>query len=303
MGEKSEFQASPFPGMDPYLEALDIWPDFHDRLATALSAMLNAVLPAPYYARLQKRPELGVVLEAGIPQYIVPDVTVLRHPRPEAWPAYGERSRTTAETTAGASVAALDRPRIEATAGVEVRVHTDPFQHRFVEIRDAERGHKLVTLIEIVSPSNKHPGPDRRVYETKQRDVLDSDANLIELDLLRYGRRLLPYPDLVAAVETLAPDYLVLLNRSALRQGNWMDYTLYPIRLRDPLPCIPVPLAGQDPDVLLDLQVAINRVYREGPYLRAVDYSGDPEPPLNEADAAWADELLRGAGLRSSVQG
>jgi hypothetical protein len=171
---------------------------------------------------------------------------------------------------------------------------------RFVEIRDAERGHKLVTLIEIVSPSNKRPGPDRRAYETKQQDVLASDANLIELDLLRHGRRLLPYPDLVAAVEMLDADYLVLLNRSALRQGNWMDYTLYPIRLPESLPCIPIPLAGQDPDVLLDLQVAVNRVYREGPYMRAIDYTGDPEPPLNETDAAWADERLRAAGLRGS---
>jgi hypothetical protein len=241
MSEK-EFPLCPFPGMDPYLEAPDIWPDFHDRLATTLSAMLNAQLPAPYYARLQKRPE-------------------------------------------------------------DVRIHTDPFQRRFVEIRDAGPGHKLVTLIEIVSPSNKHPGLDRRAYETKQRDVLDSDANLIELDLLRYGRRLLPYPDLVAAVETLASDYLALLNRSALRQGNWMDYTLYPIHLREPLPCIPVPLAGQDPNVLLDLQVAVNRVYREGPYARAIDYSGEPEPPLNEANVAWADELLCAAGLRGPVQG
>jgi len=279
--------------MDPYLEAPDIWPDFHDALAAAIRAHLNASLPAPYYARLQKRPELGVILKAGIPQRIIPDVTVLRHSRPEGM----------ARSTGEASIAVLDRPRTEATVGVEVRIRTDPFQHRFVEIHDAERGHKLVTLIEIVSPSSKHPGPDRRAYETKQRDVLDSDVNLIELDLLRYGRRLLPYPDLAAVVETLAPDYLVLLNRSALRQGNWMDYTLYPVRLREPLPCIPVPLAGQDPDVLLDLQVAANRVHREGPYVRAVDYSADPEPPLNEADAAWADERLRAVSLRGPVRG
>ncbi len=194
-------------------------------------------------------------------------------------------------------MAVLDRPRTEATTSVEVRVNTAPFQHRFVEIYATQRGHKLVTLIEIISPSNKHPGLDRRVYTTKQRDVLDSDVNLIELDLLRRGRRLLPFPDLALAVDTLAPDYLVLLNRHTLRQGDWMDYVLYPVRLREPLPCIPVPLAGQDPDVLLDLQVAVNRVYREGPYARAVDYAGDPEPPLNEADAAWADELLRAAGL------
>lgn len=288
MSTQAASPISPFPGMNPYLEAPDIWPDFHDRLATILSAMLNAQLPITYYARLQKRPELGVVLEAGSHHRIIPDITVLRYPHPE------RESGMIGETRA----AVLYQPRTEATPGIEVRVHTDPFQHRFVEIRDAERGHKLVTLIEIVSPSNKQPGPDRRAYETKQQEVLASDASLIELDLLRSGRRLMPYPDLEAAVETLEADYLVLLNRSALRQGTWMDYTLYPIRLSEPLPCIPVPLAGEDPDVLLDLQVAANRVYQEGPYARIIDYAADPIPPLNEVDAVWVDERLRAAGWR-----
>lgn len=229
-------QLCPFPGMDPYLEAPDIWSDFQHALAAAIGANLNTSLPVSYYARLQKRPEM--------------------------------------------------------------RVHTEPLQHHFVEVRDAERGHRLVTLIEIVSPSNKRPGPDRRSYEAKQKEVPESDANLIELDLLRDGRRVLPYLDLVEAVKRLNPDYLVLLNRSALRDGSWMDYTLYPVGLRDPLPCIPVPLSGDDPDVLLDLQVAFNRVYQEGPYRRMIDYSAAPPPPLDKKDAAWADERLRSAGLR-----
>jgi hypothetical protein len=279
----------PFPGMNPYLEAPDIWSDFHDALAAAIRADLNISLPAPYYARLQKRPELGVILEAGVSHRIIPDVTVLRRP-----PSIRESGST---WKTGAVV--LNQPRTEASAGIEVRVYTDPFQHRFVEVRDAEQGHKLITLIEIVSPSNKQPGPDRRAYEAKQEEVLASDANLIELDLLRSGRRLLPYPELEAAVATLEADYLVLLNRSALRQGNWMDYTLYPIGLREPLPCLPIPLADQDPDILLDLQVAANRVYREGPYARAIDYSVDPDPPLKEEDTAWVNECLCTAGWRS----
>jgi hypothetical protein len=251
--------------------------------------MLNAQLPAPYYARLQKRSELGIAAESGMLRRIVPDVTVLRRPPPE--------TSTGPALRGGAAV--LELPRVEATTGVDVRVYTDPLEHYFVEIYSSAHGHRLVTIIEIVSPSNKRPGPDRRSYETKQRDVLESNVNLIELDLLRSGRRLLPYPDLVAMVDTLAPDYVVLLNREALRQGNWMDYTLYPVLLRETLPCIPVPLAGQDPDVLLDLQVAVNQVYREGPYVRAIDYSVSPDPPLNEADVAWADGLLRAAGLRA----
>ncbi len=135
--------------------------------------------------------------------------------------------------------------------------------------RIERRGDGRTCEISIPSPSNKRPGPDRRTYETKQREVLESDANLIELDLLRGGTRVLPYPDLAAAVDDLRCDYLILLNRSAQRQDLWMDYTLYPLDAREPLPCIPTPLAGQDPDVPLDLQIAAQRAYREGPYARA----------------------------------
>ena len=88
MTEKLELIGSPFPGMDPYLEAPDIWPDFHDRLAGVLSAMLNELLPQRYYARIQKRPELGAVLEGGILRRIVPDVTVLRRTVREVQTAY-----------------------------------------------------------------------------------------------------------------------------------------------------------------------------------------------------------------------
>jgi hypothetical protein len=288
MSEKAEVLLPPFPGMDPYLEAPDIWPDFHDALAAALRSMLNILLPAPYYARLQKRPELGVIWGGGASHRIVPDVSVLHYPPAEP----------SEKLMREAGLTTFDQPRTEATAGIELRIQTDPIRHHFVEILDAERGHKLVTLIEIVSPSNKQPGPDRRAYETKQQEILSSEANLIELDLLRSGQRLLPYPELAAAVDSLAPDYLVLLNRSSLRQDYWMDYTLYPIRLQEPLPCIPVPLAGTDPDILLDLQIAVNRVYREGPYLRAIDYTRSPEPPLSEADTMWAEERLRQSRLR-----
>lgn len=149
--------------MDPYLEARDIWPDFHDALAAAIRAILNQHLPEPYYARLQKRPELGIILESGTPHRIIPDVTVLRHPAGQT-------------EAVAAPVAMLEQPRQEASAGVDVRVYTDPFQHRFVEIRDASRGHKLITLIEIISPANKQPGPDRRTYESKQMEILSSDV-------------------------------------------------------------------------------------------------------------------------------
>lgn len=288
MIESNQLLASPFPGMDPYLEATDTWPDFHDALANEMRVELNKVLPAPYYARLQKRSELGLVRTGGTLHRIVPDLSVLRRRLHEPGPIWQ------IGTTAGR----LWTPRLEATPGIDLRVRTDFVQHHFVEIRNSQRDHRLVTVVEIVSPSNKLPGPDRRSYEVKQAEVLSSDANLIEIDLLRSGRRLLPHPELVAAVDDLDCDYLIVLNRSALRQGEWMDYTLYPVDVRDPLPCLPVPLAGQDPDVLLDLQIAANRAYQGGAYGRVVDYRLEPEPPLQPEDAAWSDQLLAATGLR-----
>jgi hypothetical protein len=266
--------------MDPYVEAADIWPDFHDALASRIRALLNSRLPPPYYARLQMRPEIGIVLEAGGLHRLVPDVAVVRTPR-------GDRSTP--------ATGILNQPRTSTTEGVQVRVRTDPIKHHFIEIRDSSRGHRLVTLIEIVSPSNKRPGLDRRAYEEKQREVLESPTHLIELDLLREGKRVFAYPELSSVVEELDCDYLVLLNRSAERQEKWMDYTLFPIGIRETLPCIPVPLTDRVPVVPLDLQVAAQHAYVEGPYRRMIDYSVPPVPPLREEDQAWARELIAAA--------
>lgn len=271
---------SPFPGMAPYLEARDIWQDFHDALAVEIRADLNRLLPEPYYARLQMRPELGVVLGERDSRHIIPDVVVVHRP---------ERSEPVAPVH--------EAPRTEISPPTHLTVRTDPLRHHVVEIRDAARNHKLVTLIEILSPSNKIPGPDRQAYVEKQQEILNSDANLIELDLLRAGDRILPYPGLREAVEQLNADYLILVNRAAGRRGMVTDYELYPVTITEPLPCIPVPLHADDPDVPLDLQVMVNRAYDGGPYRRILDYSQPPDPPLPNRAAAWAEALLHEAGL------
>ena len=39
-------------------------------------------------------------------------------------------------------------------------------------------------------------------------------------------------------------------------------------------------------------------VYDRGHFERLIDYTRDPDPPLPESDAEWADTLLREAGRR-----
>jgi hypothetical protein len=68
--------------------------------------------------------------------------------------------------------------------------------------------------------------------------------------------------------------------------------------LRAALPRIPVPLRSCDAPGALDLQSLLERAYRNGRYSRTLPYHAPPAPPLEPEDAAWADELLRGAGKR-----
>jgi hypothetical protein len=275
---------SPFPGMDPYLEAPTLWPGFHHKFASEISTELNGSLPAPYYADLEMREEVGIIEEGGAKGWIVPDVTVVRHPRPPVEPESG-------------GVAVRARPRQELSESVEVMVHREKIRHHFIEIRDASRGHKLIALIEILSPSNKQRGPDRKAYALKQQEVLESDANLIELDLLRGGRRVLRDLSLETTITALKPPptYLVLVNRAWRRRRRRVAYQVFPVSLRGCLPCIPVPLKPGADEVPLDLQYVFNRTYDTGPYRRgAVDYSQTPPAPrLSAEDAAWAAELTR----------
>lgn len=61
---------------------------------------------------------------------------------------------------------------------------------------------------------------------------------------------------------------------------------------------IPIPLREQDADVGLDLQRVFHAAYNSGRFDVVLDYSAPPAVPLMPADEIWADQLLRGKGLR-----
>ena len=271
--------ASPFPGMDPYLESPTFWPDFHDRFAEALSAVLNQNLPQPYYAQLGVREQICVIDDERS-RSIVPDVTVQRHP----W------------TSSGGGVALLDRPRAELSEAFELLLDHDEVSDEvsFVEIRNARSNHEVVTVIEILSPSNKAPGPDRDLYSAKRSSIIASTTSLIEIDLLRSGDRSVFGPQLqenLSQSRTSSPDYLALVHRGW--RTRRFSGQIYPIELRQVLPVIGVPLSESEPLAPLDLQFAFQEAYDRGPYRRgAVNYDGLPESPLPAGLDSWAKDCI-----------
>jgi hypothetical protein len=263
---------SPFPGMDPFLEAR--WSDVHVTLIGFIKEALQPLLPADLRARSEERVLLEEV-EGEPTRAYRGDVSVVD---------LGQRKPGGArqETTAAATV----EPCL-------VEYHEGPQLDRFIQIIDTTSGNRVVTAIEVLSPWNKGPGRLNRDYLRKLDDYARGQVSVVELDLLRYPTRdRLQVGQKDLPIERRAP-YLVCLRRS------WAPevWEVYPLVLRLPLPRVPIPLRQRDADVGLDLQPIIERIYVAGGH-DDIDYAKPLDPPLDKDDAAWADELLRNAGKR-----
>ncbi len=157
-----------------------------------------------------------------------------------------------------------------------------------MKVIDAE-SRDIVTVIELLSPTNKVAGsPGRLSFEQKRREVINSPSHRVEIDLLR-GKRLVRTPKMVGT-----SDYLVHISK----QGERPRGRLYPVRLSQRLPVIPIPLKSGDDDARLDLQAALDSIYDSAGYDLEIDYQSGPNPPLGGKLAQWADRLLRSKGLR-----
>lgn len=256
--------ASPFPGMDPYLEG-HLWTSVHAELATIISHQLNSRLRPKYIAFPERRYISGAWEEVMISaRALRPDVAV---------------RRGKGQGTEG-SVATAIAPSVKLRS---LRLTKVP--HFRIAVRDVEQ-RRLVTAIELLSPTNK--GSGRRDYLRKRQRFLRSRAHLLEIDLHHQGKRIPladPYPPAA---------YFVLLNRARKRGVT----EVWPIALQENLPVVPVPLLKGDPDVPLDLQQAFTTVYEAGAFDLAVNYRQPPDVELPEEEATWVDSHLRSKGLR-----
>jgi hypothetical protein len=247
--------------MDPYLEAPGLWPDVHESLMNIFREQLTGYLVPKYVAELNTQIVIDRVLDDLEARLFLPDVTIT-HPQPSV-------------TTPVA---------VEAIAEAPVRLAVPmPIPTRLVSvyIRLRER-EKPVTVIELLSPVNKRPGDGRREYLEKRASYLEGGIHLVEIDLLRVGPRM-PF-------EAPPPpaDYLAMVSRTYQRPVC----DVWPMRLRQPLPVLPIPLLRPDPDVSLDMGQALRTAYQRARYDLRINYQAPPTPPLATHDAEWAAALI-----------
>lgn len=230
---------SPFPGMDPYLEEVEVWPAFQQQFVASLYHYLSPILGSAdrsdrYRARIGQR------------RY------------------------------------AIEMPLFTSIVREE---HVEDF----VEIRQRSDG-QLVTLIDVVSPTNKLRAEGRAAYWARRRDAQAQGANLVEIDLVLQGEPMLDY-----CRENLPEwDYLI----TVVRKNQPERYEIYTTTLQKRLPRFKLPLAPGDQDAVVDLQTVMNRSYDSGGFGSRLDYHRPPKHVLDAADLKWIDELLTQAGIR-----
>lgn len=184
------------------------------------------------------------------------------------------------ERTGGVAVA-IRAVVAEETIPEEIEVPELTLPHRYLTVRDVSN-RDIVTVIELLSPWNK-TGKGLQEYREKQTELLLSEANLVEIDLLRSGQHTVAVP-----VSRISPsDYRVCIHR-----GMASRFGLIGFGIRDPLPTFRIPLRHEDAGALLHLGDAFDRCYQRGPYPFSTDYSQPPDPPLAPTDAAWAAEQI-----------
>lgn len=161
----------------------------------------------------------------------------------------------------------------------------------YIEIRQRSNG-RLVTLISTVSIANKTSASGRQAYMEKRREGRSAAANLVEIDLLLQGQPMLEY-----SREGLPEwDYAVTVTRASQPER----YEIYTATLRKPLPRFRLPLAGDDRDLIVELQKAFSRAYDQGGFAGQLVYQRDPAVSLENEDRKWVDELLKQQKLRSA---
>jgi hypothetical protein len=257
--------------MDPYLEEPTLWPDVHHELISVIRESLQHQLRSRYFVRIEERVYVSGPADPGR-GVLAPDLFLVRRPKPAP-----RKSRS-----GGSTAIDITQPIIAVTL-IEDEIH-----EHYLEILDAA-DRSLVTVVEVLSPTNKIAGADGlESFLEKRGQIMRSSTHWVEIDLLRSG--------ISPVLPVIVPEheYLVHVSPADHRPRG----LLWPIRLDERLPVVRIPLRPHDGGTPLDLQAVLDTAYNRAAYDTEIDYTQEPTPRLGKKWKGWADRLLREKGLR-----
>ena len=196
--------ASPFPGMDPYLERH--WLDVHGRLVTYAADAINGLLPDDLVARSEERIAVASRDDETRRRYLGPDVRVFEIAR------FGTTHTPAADHDQGA-VAVLAPYRLASL--------DDPIREHSIEIREVDADNRVVTVVEMLSPTSLN-GKGLDEYLDKRARLLRGGVSVVEVCLVRAGG----WRGLVAPVDPpggASAEYCTLIHTAYGDEGgSWL---------------------------------------------------------------------------------
>jgi Protein of unknown function (DUF4058) len=254
----------PFPGMDPWLEDPELWPDVHKSLVISIRDALAPMLRPSYFVQVESR-KIELTGQ-DLDELYRDDGSLRTHDLPGSMPNPG---------------GSLAEPMASLPYRVVVRLVKDEIEECFLTIQKLPKRNS-VTVIEVLSTTIKATNDARRDYLAKQRDLMRSSVNLVEIDLLRAGQRM--------SLGHVLPqtDYRVVVSRPRPRKVA----EVFGFNYRDAIPSISIPLSTGESEPSLDLNDILHALYERAGYDLSIDYCQPPHSPLRKEDRAWAGSIL-----------
>jgi hypothetical protein len=271
--------ASPFPGMDPYLEQNPRWELLHAWFIRELARQHLADARRHGCIIDVERSIYGHAETGELVLWGEPDALVWRNP--DEWDDAPARN--------AGGTATLAQPRAIHEVAFDP---DDPHHHKqdSIIVREGDEPHRVLAVVELLSFANKE-GSYSLKYGEKRSRLLDSTAHFMEIDLLRAGRN--PSRELFPELPP-TPYFVFVARKTAVGRND----EGYPLRLQDPLPTIGLPLGFGRPDLPLDLAGAFRSAYEicYRPSWSRYGETSVPPPPLSREDQAWVEDVVRTIG-------
>ncbi len=256
-----------------------LWASFHSKHITHLTDFLNRQLPQRYLALEEQSLQIRSAddsQEAG--RRPRPDITVFQR-----------------GTTKGLTEVDGIQPTWQAEL-VDVLSKDELYRAVVIYEQDDTDLGKVVTRIELLSPSNKPGGTNHIAYHLKRIETLQAATPLVELDYLHET------PSVLGGLPAYPGDphshpYTVAVTdpRPRWEEGNVKAYSFY---VDEPLPTVPIPLGGEE-RLHFDFDAAYQYTFEVGRWQRIRTYNMTTLPARFETYSAADQERIRAVMGRS----